>query len=125
MCVCVRGGGVVVVVVVVVGGGGGGRFGVSKKLFALYPIGYWSEIEKNCIKTPKKTWDMVPDDINNSKSLNEFKNKIKGWKPINCQCRLCKLLNMQASVTVTIIIYPVQSSVFVQIMTKLAFSYRR
>ena len=23
----------------------------------------------------------------NSKSLNEFKNKIKGWKPINCQCR--------------------------------------
>ena len=39
----------------------------------------------------QQIWDMVSDDIKNSKSLNEFKNKIKGWKPINCQCRLCKI----------------------------------
>ena len=41
----------------------------------------------------QQTWDMVFDSIKNSKSLNEFKNKIKGWKPTNCQCRLCQIYN--------------------------------
>ena len=37
-----------------------------------------------------KTWSLVPQEIKNSKSLIEFKNKIKYWKPVGCMCRLCK-----------------------------------
>ena len=37
-----------------------------------------------------KIWALVPPEIKNSKSLNEFKNKIKTWSPKNCPCRLCK-----------------------------------
>ena len=34
-------------------------------------------------------WKLLPNEIKNSKSLNDFKIKIKNWKP-NCDCRLCK-----------------------------------
>ena len=37
-----------------------------------------------------KTWDLVPCDIKVSKSLLEFKAKIKKWKPNGCTCRLCR-----------------------------------
>ena len=37
-----------------------------------------------------KTWSLVPDDIKSSHSLEEFKAKIKQWKPEGCMCRLCK-----------------------------------
>ena len=37
-----------------------------------------------------KTWDIVPDDIKNAKTLAIFKHRIKKWKPIGCTCRLCK-----------------------------------
>ena len=37
-----------------------------------------------------KIWGSVPQDIKNSKSLNEFKFKIKMWKPVGCNCRICK-----------------------------------
>ena len=37
-----------------------------------------------------KTWDLVPQVIRLSKSLIEFKYKIKTWKPNGCACRLCK-----------------------------------
>ena len=35
-------------------------------------------------------WIYVPNDIKNSKTLKEFKKKIKIWKPVGCTCRLCK-----------------------------------
>ena len=35
-------------------------------------------------------WKLIPDDIKISKSLNEFKAKIKRWKPVSCNCRICK-----------------------------------
>ena len=35
-------------------------------------------------------WKYVPNDIKNSKTLKEFQNKIKIWKPADCTCRLCK-----------------------------------
>ena len=38
-----------------------------------------------------KTWDLVPKEIKESKSLSEFKRKIKDWKPQDCTCRLCKI----------------------------------
>ena len=36
-----------------------------------------------------KIWDLLPRDLQESRSLNEFKYKIKSWKP-DCDCRLCK-----------------------------------
>ena len=36
-----------------------------------------------------KIWDLVPKEIKESKTLLEFKYKIKKWKPTNCTCRLC------------------------------------
>ena len=38
-----------------------------------------------------KTWELVPTEIKISKSLSEFKIKIKDWKPVGCNCRLCKI----------------------------------
>ena len=37
-----------------------------------------------------KTWDLLPGEIKESKSLVEFKTKIKKWKPQGCTCRLCR-----------------------------------
>ena len=37
-----------------------------------------------------KIWAMVPQNIKNCKSLQEFKTLIKVWKPIVCPCRMCK-----------------------------------
>ena len=38
-----------------------------------------------------KTWELVPDNIKSSKSLEEFKAKIRQWEPKGCKCRLCKV----------------------------------
>lgn len=38
-----------------------------------------------------KVWELVPDEIKNSKTLIEFKNKIRKWEPVGCTCRLCKI----------------------------------
>ena len=38
-----------------------------------------------------KTWAIVPEDIKNSVSLIQFKEKIKNCEPKGCTCRLCKL----------------------------------
>ena len=37
-----------------------------------------------------KTWDLLPNDLKESESLEIFKRKIKNWKPLGCECRLCK-----------------------------------
>ena len=37
-----------------------------------------------------KTWNLLPNNIKNSKNLLEFKRKIKTWRPEGCKCRLCK-----------------------------------
>ena len=33
---------------------------------------------------------MIPGNLKESKSLGEFKNRIKSWTPKNCPCKLCK-----------------------------------
>ena len=38
-----------------------------------------------------KTWAMVPLEIKNSLSLDEFKFKIRKWEPRECPCRLCRV----------------------------------
>ena len=37
-----------------------------------------------------KIWNIVPQNIRESSSINEFKSLIKFWKPDTCPCRLCK-----------------------------------
>ena len=37
-----------------------------------------------------KIWAMVPQNIKNCKSLQEFKRLIKVWKPEACSCRMYK-----------------------------------
>ena len=37
-----------------------------------------------------KIWSLIPDDLKEIESLDEFKRKIKFWKPDNCPCRICK-----------------------------------
>ena len=35
-------------------------------------------------------WNLIPDEIKKSKSLESFKSEIGNWKPQGCKCRLCK-----------------------------------
>ena len=37
-----------------------------------------------------KIWNIVPFEIKNSKTLEQFKMKIKSWKPTHCPCNLCQ-----------------------------------
>ena len=37
-----------------------------------------------------KIWKIIPNDIKTSKSLKDFKLKIRKWKPDKCPCKLCK-----------------------------------
>ena len=38
-----------------------------------------------------RTWNLVPKQIKEFPSINEFKAKIKHWKPMGCTCKLCKI----------------------------------
>ena len=38
-----------------------------------------------------KIWNLVPQEIKASESLNSFKSKIKTWSTTACPCRLCKV----------------------------------
>ena len=37
-----------------------------------------------------KIWELVPEGLKQSESLEIFKNKIKKWVPLRCPCRLCR-----------------------------------
>ena len=37
-----------------------------------------------------KLWSIIPMEIKECNSLNEFKSKIRKWKPRQCPCRMCK-----------------------------------
>ena len=37
-----------------------------------------------------KIWNLVPKEMKQVTTLNEFKAKIKIWKLENCPCRLCR-----------------------------------
>ena len=38
-----------------------------------------------------KIWDIIPQNIKQSKTVEIFKSKIKTWIPLECPCRLCKV----------------------------------
>ena len=44
-----------------------------------------------------RIWEIVPDYINRTNSLEKFKFKIKLWNPVNCPCRLCKRILPQGA----------------------------
>ena len=48
-----------------------------------------------------KIWDLVPNEIKESESLNDFKFKIKRWVPEGCPCRICKIYLGQVGFIVT------------------------
>ena len=48
-----------------------------------------------------KIWDLVPNEIKESESLNGFKFKIKSWVPEGCPCRICKIYLGQVGFIVT------------------------
>ena len=37
-----------------------------------------------------KVWDMVPDEIKRSSTVEIFKTKIRKWWPIDCDCHICR-----------------------------------
>ena len=37
-----------------------------------------------------KLWDILPGNIKKAESLQDFKDKIKFWAPLNFPCKLCK-----------------------------------
>ena len=51
---------------------------------------YWKLSHSASFIDPK-LWSKVPSEIKNSKSLQEFKARIKSWVPKNCPCKICKL----------------------------------
>ncbi len=38
----------------------------------------------------QRIWQSVPQEIKDANSVQQFKNKIKFWKNVDCDCRLCK-----------------------------------
>ena len=38
-----------------------------------------------------KIWEILPNEIKDSDTLQIFKTKIKKWVPVECPCRLCKI----------------------------------
>ena len=36
-----------------------------------------------------KVWSIVPFEIGNARSFEEFSAKVKSWRPENCPCRVC------------------------------------
>ena len=52
--------------------------GVNTTYFSLHSLRYFSS----------KIWNVIPDEIKNSLSLDEFKIKIRQWEPSGCHCKL-------------------------------------
>ena len=61
----------------------------SWETYNLRTVWYGTETIWICNMGPK-TWDLLPNDIKESNSLLEFKQKIKIWRTTECTCRLCK-----------------------------------
>ena len=48
-----------------------------------------------------KIWDLVPNKIKESESLDGFKFKIKRWVSERCPCRICKIYLGQVGFIIT------------------------
>ena len=62
----------------------------TNRNFQMYNINsVYNGMETISFRGPK-TWELVPEDIKGSKSLHEFKAKIRKWNFNKCACRICK-----------------------------------
>ena len=84
--------------------------GISRKIMneifrfsknSVYSLRSGIQLEKPSINTVQfgsqstvylgaKIWELIPENIKSSESVDIFKSKIKKWIPEICPCRLCK-----------------------------------
>ena len=64
--------------------------GTDDKLIAKPQINTVSKGENSLAYFGHYVWNMVPTNIKCVKTVTEFKNKIRSWKPSKCLCKLCK-----------------------------------
>ena len=60
----------------------------------------WHDNESDSHLRPK-IWDLVPDEINETESLNALKFKFKRWFPEGCPCKICKVCLGQEGFIIT------------------------
>ena len=46
---------------------------------------------KTVVLVFSRTWSYMSNELKECTSLNEFRSKIKTWKPENCPCKFCKI----------------------------------
>ena len=61
----------------------------NKTHFATRPI-RTAHYGDNLTYLGTKLWELIPSNMKDTESVEVFKNRIKGWIPDNCPCRLCK-----------------------------------
>ena len=86
------------------------KMGISPKIMneifrfsknSVYSLRSGIQLEKPSINTVQfgsestvylgaKIWELIPENIKSSESVDIFKSKIKNWVPEICPCRLCK-----------------------------------
>ena len=74
---------------------------IMKELFAPKMSSYVWRGTKSVSYLGPKMWDLVPNEIKESESLNGFKFKIKRWVPEGCPCRIWKIYLGQVGFIVT------------------------
>ena len=46
---------------------------------------------KTVVLVFSRIWSYMSNELKECTSLNEFRSKIKTWKPENCPCKFCKI----------------------------------
>ena len=62
----------------------------NKTHFATRPIRTAHYGDNSLTYLGTKLWELIPSNMKDTESVEVFKNRIKGWIPDNCPCRLCK-----------------------------------
>ena len=64
------------------------RSGIQLKKPSINTVQFGSE---STVYLGAKNWELIPENIKSSESVDTFKSKIKNWLPEICPCRLCKI----------------------------------
>ena len=63
------------------------RSGIQLEKASINTIQFGSE---STVYLGAKIWELIPENIKSSESIDTFKSKIKKWVPEFCPCRPCK-----------------------------------
>ena len=63
------------------------RSGIQLEKPSINTVQFGSE---SAVYVGAKIWELIPENINSSDSIDTFRSKIKKWVPEFCPCRLCK-----------------------------------